>query len=151
MNLRVQASENAIYELDNKQRASTTEKKCYSQTPLYTVNVDGRCMASRLRSHLLNACNKFRSLSREPMMTILKQHGFCLKCLKSSHLLRQSPSFHRCQKCQRPHDTWLHLDKQANLDKKANFDKEAILERQTNSSPSLSENTPGHIPHVRIK
>ena len=47
--------------------------------------------------------------------------------------LKQRPSIQRCQKCQRSHHTWLHLN------------KEASPQRQTNTSPSMSENTPDNV------
>ena len=67
------------------------------------------------------------------MLTILKRNGFCLNCLNPGHHLKQYPSVHRCQRCQRPHHTWLHLDIEANP------------QRQTNASPSLSQNIPCNV------
>ena len=67
------------------------------------------------------------------MFTILKKNVFCLNCLKPGHHLKQCPLVHRCQGFQRPHHTWSHLDKEANP------------QRQTNASPSLSQNTPGNV------
>ena len=67
------------------------------------------------------------------MVNILKQNVYCLNCLKPGHLLKQCPSVHRCPKCQRPHHTWLHLDKEANS------------QRRTNESLSSLENTPGNV------
>ena len=133
LELRAQASENDVCESDHKRQTRAAEKKCYPQTQSYTVNVDDWCMVCKLGSHSLYACKKFRRLPHEQMVTILKQHEFCLNCFKPGHLLKQCPSVHRCRKCQRPHHSWLHLDKEANP------------QRQTNASPSTSENTPGNV------
>ena len=47
--------------------------------------------------------------------------------------MKQCLPIHRCWKCQRSHHTWLNLKTEANA------------QTQTNTSPSLSENTPGNV------
>ena len=89
----------------------------------------------RLPVLLLWRCIHYRKFTCLPqqMVTILKQNGLYLNSLKPGHILKQCPSIHRCPKCQRPHHTWLHLD------------KEADPQRQTSASPSSLENTPGNV------
>ena len=97
INLRAQASENAIREPDQKCRTPTAEKKCYPQIPSYAVNVNDLCVTCKLGIHLLYACEKIKTLSHKEMVTILKQNGFYLNCLKLSddtHISQSSD--HHC-------------------------------------------------------
>ena len=47
------------------------------------------------------------------MMAFLKKNLISLNCLESDHFLKQFLSNQRCRKCQKPHHTWLHVDKEA--------------------------------------
>ena len=51
LDLRAQASENAVRESDHKRRTPTAQKKCNLQIPSYAVNVDDRCVDCKLGRH----------------------------------------------------------------------------------------------------
>ena len=114
LDLRAQAYQTAVHELDHKHPTPTAEKKCNLQVPSYTANVDDRCVVCKLGRHSLYPCKKFKNLPNEQMVTFLKQNGYCLNCLKPGHLSKQCPSIHRCQKCERPHHACLNFNKEAN-------------------------------------
>ena len=45
----------------------------------------------------------------------MKSHGMCINCLGPNHFSRNCKSLHRCQTCQRPHHSLLHIDRPRNV------------------------------------
>lgn len=43
-------------------------------------------------------------------LSVVKNNGLCMNCLKSGHYLRDCKSSHFCRNCQKPHHTLLHVD-----------------------------------------
>ena len=60
--------------------------------------------------HPLYACTKFRTLSHDDMMSIVKSNKLCLNCMRPGQYARECTSSHRCKRCQRPHHTLLHVE-----------------------------------------
>ena len=58
------------------------------------------------------ACTKFKSMPHDQKVSTLKANGLCLNCLGPGHFVKQCKSSHRCKRCQRPHHTVLHVDRQ---------------------------------------
>ena len=54
-----------------------------------------------------------KSLPHRQMMAILNEHWHCINCLKPGHFVKQCPCGQKCWKCQKPHHTSLHIDKEA--------------------------------------
>ena len=46
------------------------------------------------------------------MIATLKDNNLCMNCLSSGHVVKNCKSVHKCHKCQKPHHTLLHKDKQ---------------------------------------
>ena len=65
------------------------------------------CISDR---HPLYSCAKFKSLSHDEKVSVLKKNNLCMNCLNSGHFARQCKSSYRCKKCQKLHHTSLHRD-----------------------------------------
>ena len=57
-------------------------------------------------------CPKFKPLSHDQRVAVLKDNNLCMNCLSSGHFVKQCKSVHKCRKCQKLHHTLLHVDKQ---------------------------------------
>ena len=44
---------------------------------------------------------------------MLKTNGLCINCLRHGHFVRSCKSLHKCQVCQKPHHTLLHIDEKS--------------------------------------
>ena len=118
VNLRAQASESAAS--DHARRAKSENqhgKKSFPPTqPVasFAASADpaNNCVVCKTNKHPLYACTKFRSLSHEDMISILKSNGLCLNCMRSGsgHYVKNCTSLHRCKRCQKPHHTLLHVE-----------------------------------------
>ena len=53
-------------------------------------------------------------MAHERELALLKENKCCLKLW---HFLKQCPSEQHCQKCQKPHHMWLHMETDANTSK----------------------------------
>ena len=58
-------------------------------------------------------CPKFKPLSHDQKVSLLRDNNLCMNCLSSGHFVKQCKSVHKCRKCQRPHHMLLHVDKPA--------------------------------------
>ena len=50
-------------------------------------------------------------MSHDEMVSTLKGNHMCLNCFGRGHGVRQCKSLYKCKKCQKPHHTLLHVDK----------------------------------------
>ena len=64
----------------------------------------------KIDKHPLYVCSRFKSQPHDKMIAILRANDLCMNCLKSGHYVKQCKSLHRCQKCQKPHHTLLHVE-----------------------------------------
>ena len=116
LNLRAQASENSVS--DKKQHKNDTHlmkpfghNEMISSHAAHAVDSGvGVCVACKTEKHPLYACSKYKSLAHDQKVSILKEHGICINCLRPGHFVRQCQSQNRCRKCQRPHHTLLHVE-----------------------------------------
>ena len=72
------------------------------------TGADNSCMVCGATRHPLHTCKKFRLLSSEQHMEVVRQHKLCFNCLKPGHFNRHCMSDQKCQKCRGPHHTLLH-------------------------------------------
>ena len=56
-------------------------------------------------------CPKFKLMPHDEMVSTLKGNHMCLNCFGLGHGVRQCKSSYKCKKCQKPHHTLLHVDK----------------------------------------
>ena len=59
------------------------------------------CVACEARKHLLYACQKFKLLPHNQMVSLLKSNDLCMNCMNAGHFVRQCPSSQRGCKCQK--------------------------------------------------
>ena len=120
LDLRAQASEGSTASATNRKhksdyqpgkRGSTGWKGVTAFTTSHDM-VSTLCVMCPTEKHPLYLCPKFKLLSHERKMSLLKSNDICMNCLSSGHFVRQCKSAHKCRKCQRMHHTLLHLDKQ---------------------------------------
>ena len=115
LDLRAQASESS----SDPERKSTRAGSNHSHIPRNhtgkrvssfsaTVVSSMNCVACKRERHPIYACSKFKALTHDERMTIIKSNSLCLNCLHPGHHAKECKSAHRCRHCQRPHHTWLH-------------------------------------------
>ena len=88
-------------------------RRSHPQSSRNDVNIDDACVVWKSVQNLLHTCRKFRSLTHGQMMAILKEHRHCINCLKPGHIVKQHTCGQRLRKCQKPHHSWLHNEKEA--------------------------------------
>ena len=116
INLRAQASESQLGSGNlNLNLLSGRRPRHLDQLHLLLQRVSAMCVACEVGKHPLYACQKFKLLPHDQMVSILKNHDLCMNCLNAGHFVRQCPSSQRCRKCQKPHHTLLHLESTPSL------------------------------------
>jgi len=81
-----------------------------------TKEAEGSCIGCKGEKHPLYSCSKFRSMSHDEMIALLKLHSHCLNCLRPGHFVKDCKSLHHCKVCQRPHHLLLHVEKPPSAD-----------------------------------
>jgi len=69
-----------------------------------------QCVACKMSKHPLYACTKFKDLSHEQKLSVLRENRICMNCLGADHFRKECKSNHWCKKCQRQHHTLLHKE-----------------------------------------
>ncbi|XP_064396444.1 uncharacterized protein LOC135343372 [Halichondria panicea] len=110
LNLRAQAAEAASTE---KKRASRPVNSMFINATTHSDN----CAACGQEKHQLYACSKFRSLSHDEKIELLRSKNHCLNCLRPGHFVKKCKSLNHCKHCQKPHHSLLHTDKEKHTDK----------------------------------
>ena len=105
IDLRAQASETSY---------PTHRKKPSSKITSFTTNTTASsiCVVCKTEKHPLYTCAKFKSLSHDEKLSVLKVNNLYSNCLSSGHFKKQCRSIHKCKVCQKPHHTFLHVDQQ---------------------------------------
>ena len=81
-----------------------------------TKEAEDSCIRCKGEKHPLYSCTKFRSMSHDDMIALLKLHSHCLNCLRPGHFVKDCNSLHHCKVFQRPHHSLLHVDKPLRAD-----------------------------------
>ena len=113
INLRAQASETSVPDFVKKRQpeiATWRRGSTPHSAASFTANVDDSCAVCKSGKHPLYACQKFKALPHEQIMSIQKDDGLCMNCFKAGHFVRRCTSTQRCRRCQKPHHTLLHLE-----------------------------------------
>ena len=76
----------------------------------YVVIVDTTCTACGVEKHPSYVCRKFKSVSLQQRMNLLREHQLCINCLQFFHLhvASQCTSKHKSQERCKPHHMLLH-------------------------------------------
>ena len=70
-------------------------------------------------------------------ITIVRDNGLCLNCLRPGHFANQCSSAQECKKCEKPHHSWLHITTQ---DKEAKV-SDTALPRKDNPGDVVTTHT----------
>lgn len=90
---------------------SAKKKRGYPPNKAFVLNASRNCVACHNKRHPLYMCDKFKQLSIQKRIEVVKNAKLCYNCLRSH---RGSPcKFSTCSLCQKRHNTLLHLDKYA--------------------------------------
>ena len=108
IDLRARASEAILHEGPKCHAQPVPKKGSALISTSYVANVDTACLSCGVGKHPLYVCRKFKSVSPEQRMNLVRKHQLCFNCLQSGHFAPQCTSKHKCQECQRPHHTLLH-------------------------------------------
>ena len=111
INLRAQASE-ASCAAPKKQ--TQPSRKPHSRVTSYATSsdVDNSCVLCKTKKYPLYICTKFKAMSPEDKMQVVKVNRLCTNCLGGGHFKNQCKSLHKCKVCQKSHHTLLHSETQ---------------------------------------
>ncbi len=112
LNLRAQAAETCSSEAKKQIVSKRTSPRSVAT---FTVNSSdstsiSNCHLCKTQKHHLYFCPQFKSLPRDKMLATVRSIGVCINCLKPGHISKNCRSNSRCKKCQKPHNTLLHID-----------------------------------------
>ena len=77
-----------------------------------TESTHSRCVLCKAEKHPLYFCQKFKAMSQDQRLSVVRNNSLCMNCLKPGHFLDKCKSAHHCKRCQRKHHTLLHIDTQ---------------------------------------
>ena len=113
LNLRAQASEITTCESSKKVK-SEIKRSLIPVKPVASfagaADPIANCISCKTGKHPLYICPKFKSLTHDKMLLVLRTNNLCLNCLKPGHYARDCKSSHHCKKCQKLHHTLLHVE-----------------------------------------
>ena len=113
INLRARASESTSSDPYKKRSSEFSALKRTSSprsVTSFAATIDDGCVVCKAGKHQLYACQKFKLLSHDQKIAVLRGGGICMNCFRSGHFVKQCPSLQRCRRCQKPHHTLLHLE-----------------------------------------
>ena len=150
IDLRAQASESAPFELNKKHYGEKQMPRKFHgprSVTSFTTVVEEMCVLCKTTRHSLYSCPKFKSLPHDQMLTIIKNNGYCMNCLKPGHFLKHCTSTHRCRRCQKPHHTLLHVEFKADRSIPNSFVPAASPE-QSSIAESIVTPVTSHVVHA---
>lgn len=68
------------------------DKHVASFRPSYDTGISdyAPCVVCKTEKHPLYSCNEFKGLTHDRMISLLKEHGICLNCLRPCHAPREA-------------------------------------------------------------
>ena len=148
IDLRARASEAIIRESQRRQYQSAPGKGSAPTRTSYAANIDinTSCVVCEGSKHPLYTCRKFRSLTAEQRMDVVRKNQLCYNCLQSGHFKPQCRPDQKCQKCRKPHHTLLHslYDRDSEVRKS----DEAGRDKKHSSSAGMDGSSTSHSSHI---
>ena len=104
-------------------RAQASETSCpvlwkqpVSRITTFATNTgtSSNCVVCRNEEHQFYICAKFRFLPHGDKVSIIKTNNLCSNCLAGGHFKKHCKSIHKCNVCQKPHHTLLHMEQPSN-------------------------------------
>ena len=92
---------------------SMHKRKPPSRITSFTANASpssNNCVVCKVEKHPLYTCAKFKCLSHDDKISVLKTNNLCTNCLTGGHFKKQCKSIHKCKVCQRLHHTLFTID-----------------------------------------
>ncbi|XP_060536447.1 uncharacterized protein LOC132708258 [Cylas formicarius] len=103
-----------------------------TDTPEQSSAQKSKCIACS-GNHILFRCQVFLAKTPRYRFALVKQHNYCINCLRAPHNLKQCPTSVHCKICKFPHHTLLHFPKNNEDDHLAQ-----------STEPQLFTSTPSH-------
>jgi len=99
----------------NRCETQTKRKRSAVSSQAFIMNTSRVCVMCKTSRHPLYLCDKFKQLSVQKRIDIIKNAKLCYNCLRSH---RGNPcKFSNCAICQKRHNTLLHVDNFAKANK----------------------------------
>ena len=118
IDLRAQASKGSVTAASKRFRNEPASSKKTPATGRSVASfasnhdtVSSPCILCQNEKRPLYVCPKFKPLSHDQKVSLLRDNNLCMNCLSSGHFVKQCKSVHKYRKCPRPHHTLLHVDK----------------------------------------
>ena len=148
IDLRAQASETSCTAQTRKaprndQHIRKSQGRTVTSLATTSSTTDNNCVVCKAEKHPLYVCAKFKSLSHEEKISILRSNGICMNCLGGGHFKQQCKSSHKCKICQRPHHTLLHIETQNSPTPRTNAQQgsQTTTPMSSNAAMKLQSNT----------
>ena len=86
------------------------DHKMLSVKPSYAISTNDACLASKKRGHQIHTCSVFKGWIWADRISVVKELGLCMNCLRAGHIAEKCRAPSMCKKCTRHHHTLLHKD-----------------------------------------
>ena len=93
-------------------------RKMPSVKPSYAISTDDACLACKKRGHQIHTCSVFKGRTWADRISVVKDLGLCMNCLRAGHIAEKCRAPSMCKKCTRYHHTLLHRDADNSTQKK---------------------------------
>ena len=84
--------------------------KCLLWNSSYAISTDDACLACKKRWHQIHTCSVFKGRIWADRVSVVKDLGLCMNCLRAGHIAEKCRAPLMCKKCTRYHHTLLHRD-----------------------------------------
>ncbi|XP_073811867.1 uncharacterized protein [Musca autumnalis] len=121
----------SIHKLNSKQVKTHFTKS--------TVSSKMMCVLCPKLQHSLRECPKFKILSTDKRLSVVRKYGQCWNCLSTGHSVKECNSPHRCNICKGTHHTLIHRPKV--LAQKTNVPQAPLETAQPQSTSQIVQST----------
>lgn len=99
----------------NKNEPPIKKKRVSVANQAFMLNASRNCVMCKSKRHPLYTCDKFKLLSAQKRIDVVKGAKLCYNCLRSHR--GNACKFSNCTICQKRHNTLLHIDNFAGANK----------------------------------
>ena len=118
IDLRAQASETSLPTPAKKpptrsdmsaSRKSSSSGKTVTSFTSNSNATSNSCVLCKNEVHPLYVCPRFKTMSHDDKLLVVKQKNLCMNCFSNKHFVSNCKSLSRCKMCQKSHHTLLHI------------------------------------------